>query len=528
MKFKKIFVIFFIFLLLIPSFCHANSGIVTYGLEDISGVQSYLENKIVEKTGISASNFAKDGSYCYFIFFDEATGFYHVLISKGFRYGYFNRSYPMFYVSSLSNFDICIKPRYNSISFSYFTFDTDMNSSDIINYSSGNIVDSTLNKLFNVTIFNYCNLHFASESIASGIAEYYYSIFSNRASVYFPTTDVSDSDMGNIEYYDIAPCDFYSNVFINDATSLKEGCQSFVLKLYYEENEDSNSMIEQVTLNLGSSYWFADDFIFRIPISVLKLMCHTKGSGSYHTSLYFSFSNYEYVLNSFEYDATTDSIIATLPDIPDDPNQGIKDMTNTISAGLNEVNETNKGIWETIKNILNFINPFSEEFFVYKLIELLLDMLKSLFIPSDDFFINWLDDLNAYFGDVFGILYYPLELLIDFLNRINTINSTEPIMNIPSFNIDFMGYQATFFSGFTYNFNDLLINDTFKNIHTIYLGIVDVILWLSVVYLASKCIKSIVGGISDEAVDNATSSERSYKEYEQYQNNKQRYKDEHK
>ena len=42
-----------------------------------------------------------------------------------------------------------------------------------------------------------------------------------------------------------------------------------------------------------------------------------------------------------------------------------------------EANQTNKNIFETIKEVLSYINPFSENFFVYKLIELLINAIKS-------------------------------------------------------------------------------------------------------------------------------------------------------
>lgn len=43
-----------------------------------------------------------------------------------------------------------------------------------------------------------------------------------------------------------------------------------------------------------------------------------------------------------------------------------------------------KDIIETIGNILSYLNPFSENFFGIKLLELLGDLLKSLFIPSQE------------------------------------------------------------------------------------------------------------------------------------------------
>lgn len=155
-------------------------------------------------------------------------------------------------------------------------------------------------------------------------------------------------------------------------------------------------------------------------------------------------------------------------------------------------------------------------------------MLKSLFIPHDGFFTEWLDDLNSYFGDAFGILYYPFELLIDFLNRISTISdSGTAIISFGDLTIDFMGYHATLIHAYSYNLNDLLANATFKNIHTIYLTVMDIILWLGVVYLANHCLHSIIGGMGNEladTIDDSYEGERSYERYKQGQANKERYK----
>lgn len=65
--------------------------------------------------------------------------------------------------------------------------------------------------------------------------------------------------------------------------------------------------------------------------------------------------------------------------------QKIDEQTNSIK----EANETNKNIFQKIIELPKLI------------IDGFLNMLKSLFIPSEDFFTKWLDDLNSYFGDVF-------------------------------------------------------------------------------------------------------------------------------
>lgn len=211
-----------------------------------------------------------------------------------------------------------------------------------------------------------------------------------------------------------------------------------------------------------------------------------------------------------------------------------KELQNSIdnqTQAIEENNKTNKNIFEKIGEILSFLNPFSENFFAYKLVELIVNALKSLFVPSEDFFTNWLDDLNTYFGETFGILYFPFQILIDFLNRISSISNTNTaIISVPEFNLSFMGYSVTIFQNMSFDMNTILENSTFKTLHDVYLVFTDVILWLYVVYLASKMINTVIGGMGDAVADNIEDSqaeERSYEKYSQYRANKDRYNKEH-
>lgn len=81
--------------------------------------------------------------------------------------------------------------------------------------------------------------------------------------------------------------------------------------------------------------------------------------------------------------------------------------------------DTEKGIWETVKSILSYINPFSENFFAYKLIDLLIDALKAmfkfLFIPSEERFTALTETVTSKFG------------FIDTIKEV--INSIENILN---------------------------------------------------------------------------------------------------
>lgn len=186
-----------------------------------------------------------------------------------------------------------------------------------------------------------------------------------------------------------------------------------------------------------------------------------------------------------------------------------KDTTNAIK----EQTEVSKNIFQKIGDILSFINPFSENFFGRKLVELILDGLKSLFVPSDDFFTNWFDDMNSWLGDRFGILYFPTEIVLDFLNRVGGLSSSSSCsLTIPQLKLNFFGNEVVVFNGYTYDFNELLVNDTFKNIHTIYLTVVDVILYLCLIVLAHNAFSTVFGG---HYIDDAVHDTYDYVEFKQ-------------
>lgn len=184
-----------------------------------------------------------------------------------------------------------------------------------------------------------------------------------------------------------------------------------------------------------------------------------------------------------------------------------------------------KGIWETIKEMLSFINPLSENFFAYKLVDLLIDALISLFVPSSEFFNNWVADLNTYFGDRFGLLYYPIELVIEFLNRIYNISESLDSGFIISFP-DLKLMDTVLIPSYSFDFAVFLENETFKNVYDIYLVCVDVILIFGLLILCSNVFAEVFGGkFIDDVVDSMQADEVSYKRYERHQNNKQRYRE---
>lgn len=179
---------------------------------------------------------------------------------------------------------------------------------------------------------------------------------------------------------------------------------------------------------------------------------------------------------------------------------------------LEENNKTNKNIFETIKEMLSYLNPFSDNFILLKLwdflgtlisyinpfsdnflgkkiVELIGNLLKSLFVPSDEYFNNFFSDLKQWFSDRFGLLFYPFELIIDILNRITNINLSEPKFNIPEIKEPSTG--KILFKAQNYNFNDLLDTNEFKIMHDIYFVIVDAIIIFALANLIKSKLKEV-------------------------------------
>lgn len=94
-----------------------------------------------------------------------------------------------------------------------------------------------------------------------------------------------------------------------------------------------------------------------------------------------------------------------------------------------------------------------------------------------------------FFKERFGFLIYPFDLTINTLKRINTIDYSEPKFNVPDI------YEPTtnkkLISAVTFNFNDYLENNTFKNVHNIYLIIVDAAIIFGLLNLAWKKIAGV-------------------------------------
>lgn len=98
----------------------------------------------------------------------------------------------------------------------------------------------------------------------------------------------------------------------------------------------------------------------------------------------------------------------------------------------------------------------------------------------------------SFFRERFGFLVYPFDLSINILNKIKNVNFVEPAFSVPD--IYEPVTKVKIISSVNFNFNDLLENEVFKNVHDIYLIVVDVIIIFALVML----LKNKIMGVFDK------------------------------
>ena len=141
-----------------------------------------------------------------------------------------------------------------------------------------------------------------------------------------------------------------------------------------------------------------------------------------------------------------------------------------------EAEETRKGIWETIKNLPNMF----------------LDMLKSLFIPSNDFFEGFINDFFGTLQEKLGFLLYPFEVFIDIINRFLEIPEGNGIIHIPQINDPF--YDHELIPEQDFNIGEIFKTGKIGELHNIYLIFIDFYIIIKLVNLALKKFNTTIGG----------------------------------
>lgn len=190
---------------------------------------------------------------------------------------------------------------------------------------------------------------------------------------------------------------------------------------------------------------------------------------SFNSALYFTDIRY---LTSSEYN----SLVSQYRSLKEQ--NGVQDKINDTNSKLDEAENTRKGIWGTIKEVLSNIISLPK-----KIAESLVDALKSLFIPTESQISEVIDDskeLSENFGFVGEAVSFSVQLFTSLLN----ISQSNGCVDFPEFSLDFsnidsIGYKVKFWDKksvcladnqwFGSNFNGIVV---VRSLSTIFLIIV--------------------------------------------------------
>lgn len=262
-----------------------------------------------------------------------------------------------------------------------------------------------------------------------------------------------------IDYTDIqqdADGNYYVDILFNDL-------------LTYMNKEDGDYLIFIASTLRSSYYSHAFDII--PPLQRNFYNFHTK----YQSGDYWRYKYFSDIGSGLLVSIDNPDISEPPPEEKNETADAIKDQTQKIEEqtdAIKENTEVNKNIFQQIIELPG------------KIIELLLNALKSLFIPGDDFLSDYFDELYNWFCERLGFLSYPVQLFVDILDKFLNINWNEPVLNIPDISEPFTGEKLV--SATTFNFNSLLTNDILKNVHDIYLILVDAVIIFALVNLAKS------------------------------------------
>lgn len=168
---------------------------------------------------------------------------------------------------------------------------------------------------------------------------------------------------------------------------------------------------------------------------------------------------------------------------------------------LDTAENTRKGIWETIKSIPGTIGTFFDNLgtkignFFKDLLDGILEGLKKLFIPEDNYFKNWFDDFKTYFEEKLGFIATPFTIIIDFVNSyLNLSSSNDIIIDVPDITVPNFE-ENKIISSTTFNWSQTLRSKQALNtLWQLYLSFIDVYLILNFINLCESKYNRIFGG----------------------------------
>lgn len=209
-------------------------------------------------------------------------------------------------------------------------------------------------------------------------------------------------------------------------------------------------------------------------------------SGGEEITIVFTFQSSYKITSSF--DAQSLALIAYVHDVHlkvyQVVNQADVQQNQLIEEGNKLQEESNKLQEEENEisgNILDKISDFFGGFF-----DNLINLFTSVFVPEDGYFEDYFARLNEFFSEKLGMLYVPIEILLEFLRMFLDSPSLNPGFYFPG--VEWGGFQII--EPQSVNLS-LIINQIPGLQDTIYF-VSDVVLIFSVIYLLQNKLKEML------------------------------------
>jgi len=171
----------------------------------------------------------------------------------------------------------------------------------------------------------------------------------------------------------------------------------------------------------------------------------------------------------------------TLSNIKD----GVTGLADKVRTKFNDIGESIWGFFSNpIQSIRDGINNFG-------------NTIKSAFVPSSEWLMSYVNNQADWLSDKLGALYYPIDLVVDVLQRMQNLNVPEPVIKLPEIKFSIMGKQIKLMDGVNYNLKtEIQRIPEVANLHSLYLNMVDVILVFCLMRLAYIKLNAILGGVN--------------------------------
>ena len=175
-------------------------------------------------------------------------------------------------------------------------------------------------------------------------------------------------------------------------------------------------------------------------------------------------------------------VVGAVNGVTDSQNQG-----NSIAQEGNQIAQEGNNIAQDTANtshsILDKISDFFSGFF-----DGIINALKSLFIPDDDFFSDFFTRLNDFFSEKLGALYTPIDLFIRLLQAIQNAGAGEAGIPFPG-----LKWQDTYLIE-PQTVNLQTIADDFDGLQDKIYFVTDVIMVGAVIWLLQTKLREVLKG----------------------------------